>query len=277
MKLAAAVRAAAPQAPAVALESLADVDPAIPALATAARAARLIGQCAHESIGFTRVTESLYYTTPERLMAVWPSRFRSLAAARPFLRNPEGLANSVYGGRMGNTRPDDGWRYRGRGWLQLTGRANYARYGRLLGVDLEGEPDLAIEPSIAWSIAAVYLETRRRAGRTALEWADLGNDEMVTRIVNGGLHGLGDRRQRTAAALMLLEGVLPTLRRGAEGAAVERLQGLLAAAGFAVGALDGDFGPKTEAAVRAFQRHAGLVADGIAGEKTWAALEALMP
>jgi len=272
MNLKAAVRAAAPGAPSRAAEALATIDPATPALATPQRAAHLIGQCAHESMGFTRAAESLYFTTPERLMAVWPRRFALLTAARGFTRDPERLANHVYGGRMGNTRSGDGYRYRGRGYLQLTGRSNYRRFGARIGIDLEAGPERAAEPEIAWLIAASYLATRSRSGKTALEWADANNVEMVTRIVNGGLHGLADRHQRTAAALSALAGMGLTLRRGDEGPEVLLLQRALAVQGLSPGALDGDFGPGTEAALIAFQRQTGLAPDGLAGPDVRSAL-----
>ncbi|HUF86458.1 MAG TPA: peptidoglycan-binding protein [Thermohalobaculum sp.] len=275
MHLDAAVTAAAPGAPAGAAGALAALDPDTPALATRLRVAHLIGQCAHESLGFTRTVESLHYTTPERLMAVWPGRFAAARDAAACVANPQVLANRVYGGRMGNIEADDGWRYRGRGWLQLTGRANYRRFGRLLGLDLEAEPGRAAEPGAAWRIAALYLATRRRNGRTALEWADSDNPEMVTRIVNGGLHGLADRRARTAAALAALTALTRgprRVRRGDAGAEVLLLQQALARQGFSPGALDGAFGPLTEAALAAFQRAAGLAPDGIAGIETLAAL-----
>jgi predicted chitinase len=268
MDLKAAVQAAAPGAPPAAAGALADLDPETPALATPLRAAHLIGQCAHESLGFTHAVEVLHYSTPERLMAVWPARFPTRAAAMPFVGAPEALAEAVYGGRLGNSRPGDGWRYRGRGWLMLTGRANYRRFGARLGLGLEAEPERAAEPAAAWRIAALYLASRRRAGRTGLEWADAGNVEMVTRIVNGGLHGLADRQARTAAALAVLAGAPHSLRRGDSGPGVLLLQQALARQGFAPGALDGAFGPRTQAALAAFQRAAGLAADGIAGPET---------
>lgn len=98
------------------------------------------------------VTENLNYASAARIRAVWPSRFPTEASAKPFVRNPQGLANKVYGGRMGNVGVDDGWRYRGRGFSQLTGRDNYARAGRKLLADLERNPDLASSPKIAAQI-----------------------------------------------------------------------------------------------------------------------------
>lgn len=163
------------------------------------RLAHMIGQCAHESMGFQFMQERLSYSA-KRLMQVWPRRYPTLAIANQFARNPEKLANHTYGGRMGNTRPGDGYRYRGRGWLQLTGRKNYRARGRALGIDLEGKPKLAIKPGIRWLIAASYLAARQRGGKTAVQWADEGEIRNVTLIVNGGLHGLADREARTSRA-----------------------------------------------------------------------------
>jgi putative chitinase len=83
-----------------------------------------LGQVLHESSKLERVEEALYYTTPGRLMKIWDTRFKSLADEVPYLRNPEALANKVYGGRMGNVNPGDGWRNRGSGLIQITGADN---------------------------------------------------------------------------------------------------------------------------------------------------------
>lgn len=280
MDLKAAIRAAAPDAPPSAIEGLEGVRTAVEsigALGSELRAAHLIGQCAHESLRFTRVAESLFFTTASRIRAVWPTRFRSDSHAEAFVRAPEKLANHVYGGRLGNASPGDGFRYRGRGYIQLTGKSNYRIFGDRLGIDLVAQPGKAEEPSSAWLIAAAYLSSRRRSGRTALEWADLNDVETVTRIINGGIHGLDDRRHRTARALAALRGDLirPTLRRGDQGDAVLLLQRALAGKGIALGAIDGDFGPRTESGVREFQRAHGLDADGVVRDDTWAALEPL--
>lgn len=94
--------------------------------------------------------ENLTYTSAARIRAVWPSRFPSLESAKPFVRNPKGLANKVYNGRMGN-RPgsDDGYSFRGRGLPHLTGRANYAKASAALGIDLVTHPERALELPIA--------------------------------------------------------------------------------------------------------------------------------
>jgi len=269
-----AIRAAASDAPVIAASSLFEVvsDDKLIAMNNY-RLAHLIGQCAHESSGFVVTSENLFYTTPERLCAIWSKRFHTVEFASRFTRNPERLANHVYGGRMGNTRDGDGYRYRGRGYLQLTGRRNYQRFGEAIGVDIEAEPGRAAEPEIAWRIAISYMNTRRRKGKSCFEWADLDNCELVTLAINGGFHGLSDRRLRTGGALAALTGRSQPLRRGHASYLVAALQSALARSGQLVGAIDGDFGPATELAVRAFQRSAGLDDDGVAGEMTMRALK----
>lgn len=151
-----------------------------------------LGQILHESAGLTVMVENLNYTA-ERLMEVWPQRFPTLASALPFARNPEALANWVYGGRMGNTAPGDGWRYRGRSPIQITGRDNYRRVGELMGQDLEELPELLEQPRFAIEATIAWWEDR-------IPDAMLGDPERVTRRVNGGLVGLVHREQLTALA-----------------------------------------------------------------------------
>lgn len=279
MDLRAGVRAAASDAPEsaiVGLEAVRDRMATMGALETELRMAHLIGQCAHESLRFTVVSESLFYTTADRAFAIFPRHFRNINHAGEFLRDSEKMANHVYANRNGNgpSESGDGFRFRGRGYLQLTGRANYTVFGNRLGIDLVEKPELAEAPETAWLIAGSFLATRGRAGRLAFDWADRNNVEMVTRIVNGGTHGLADRRLRTARALEGLGGEAPrpTLRLDDVGEAVVILQRALAASGHALGALDGHFGEKTLAAVIAFQSAEGLGPDGVVGSKTWAAL-----
>jgi len=177
-------------------EALARNWPRIAALAgltTPARAAHFLAQVLHESAGLTAFEENLSYSA-ERICAVWPSRFRTLAEAAACARNPRALANRVYGGRMGNSHPDDGWRFRGKGPIQLTGRGYYRTIGRLIGVDLEADPRLVLRPDIGWLAAAAVWADKRCNGP-----ADLDDLEGVTRRINGGLNGLADRRRRLAA------------------------------------------------------------------------------
>ena len=151
-----------------------------------------LGQVLHESEDLTAFSENLNYSA-ERLVQVWPARFPTLADARPYARNPEALANRVYCGRMGNTEPGDGWRYRGRGPIQLTGRANYAFVGDLMGQDLINLPELMEQPYYALEATIHWWENR-------IPDSMLGDPEKITKRVNGGLIGLADRELLTGLA-----------------------------------------------------------------------------
>lgn len=208
-----------------------------------------------------------------------------------------------YEGRqdLGNTQKGDGPRYKGRGLLQLTGRANYADYGKALGVDLVNNPTLAAQPALSLKIACEYWKRHDINAD-----CDRDDAQAVTRKVNGGLNGLSDRiafTQKAKTAVARLQAVQlsgaasggaaapgaasggaaaagaatgqtrPVLARGSQGDAVVQLQNLLRDENFAV-AVDGDFGPGTEVAATRFQSENGLTADGIVGPQTWAALDA---
>lgn len=154
--------------------------------------AMFMAQVSVESNGFRRLRENLNYSAP-RLRQVFPRRVTSDADARALVAGGhDAIAERIYGGRrdLGNLQPGDGARYIGRGYMQLTGRANYAAAGAALGMDLEGHPELAEEPGNATRIAIWYWTTRvPRAS------AQLGAVEPVTRAVNGGTHGLPERRR----------------------------------------------------------------------------------
>jgi putative chitinase len=152
------------------------------------RAVHFFAQALHETGGLKILTENLNYSA-ERLMVVWPNRFADRSQAEPFAHNPRALANRVYGNRMGNTGPDDGWRYIGRGLLQLTGRNNYTRVGRELGLDLVNNPNLAEESEHLLEIACAEW---RLLGCNSL--ADTDSLARVTLAINGGLTGIASRR-----------------------------------------------------------------------------------
>ena len=120
-----------------------------------------LAQLGHESGGLTVVSENLNYRA-ERLVKVWPSRFASIDDALHCAGNPEKLANTVYSGRMGNGPPasGDGWRYRGRGYIQITGHDAYDNVGRLAGLGLVDEPDLAAQPANALLTACAFWERK---------------------------------------------------------------------------------------------------------------------
>ena len=165
------------------------------------RGAHLLGQCAHESAGFTRTTEGLYYSTPERIMAVWPSRFPTVESAEPYAKNPSKLANNVYSNRMGNgdEASGDGSLFAGRGFLQLTGKFSYRKFASDMGLpDVMTDPDL-VASEYAMETAIWFFEQNG-----LFEMADAGvSDPMIKKIskrVNGGFHGLSDRAEKTFEA-----------------------------------------------------------------------------
>jgi len=162
---------------------------------TPKRGAHLLGQAAHESGNFLLSEENLNYS-PEAICRVWPSRFKTLADAMPYARNPEALAEKVYNGRMGNDKPGDGAKFAGRGFIQLTGKANVRAFAQDIGRDdLVKDPE-PIGTELAMESAIWFFE---KNGLFVM--ADEGvNDEVITKItkrVNGGTHGLADRIDKT--------------------------------------------------------------------------------
>ena len=153
-----------------------------------------LGQLLHESGMLEHLEENLRYVTPGGLMRTWPTRFKSPADELPFLRNPEGLANKVYGGRMGNVRPGDGWRYRGSGLIQITGAHNHLQVQALTGIPVYENPELLRRPT-AESL------------RVAIAWWEhnipdgiMGDTKRVSKRVNGGTVGLAHRVHATNKA-----------------------------------------------------------------------------
>ena len=167
---------------------------------TPKRQAGFIGQCQHESGNFKTLEENLHYSAAS-LMRVWPSRFPDQATADQYANNPEKIANKVYAGRMGNTEDGDGFKYRGRGVLQLTGKDSYIFCGQALKLDLMDNPDLLLEPMNAMLSAGWFWNKR---GLNAA--ADVSGWEEVTRKINGGVLGLDDRIAKITKALQILEG-----------------------------------------------------------------------
>jgi putative chitinase len=165
---------------------------------TPERQAAFIGQCAHESGNFKTLQENLNYSA-KGLHATWPSRFASEADAQPFHRNPEKIANKVYSGRMGNTNEGDGWKYRGRGLIQLTGKDNYRLASDALGVDFVADPDLVLTRPYA-ALTAAWFWNKRGLNKEA----DAKDYVTMTKKINGGTIGLDDRIKHTNQALALL-------------------------------------------------------------------------
>ncbi|MFL5257486.1 MAG: glycoside hydrolase family 19 protein [Rhodopila sp.] len=170
-------------------------------ITTPRRLAAFVGQCALESAGFHALEESLGYSAL-RLCQVWPARFPTLAAAQPFAFQPEALANQVYANRMGNggAASGDGWRFRGRGLIQLTGRSAYQRFAASCGQSLDAAVAAASTPAGA-AQTAVWFWTVNGLNALADAWA---LDRITLRIncatqaeperaalCNTALHALG--------------------------------------------------------------------------------------
>lgn len=175
---------------------------------TPERIAAFIAQTAHESGGYTVLTENLNYKAAT-LAACWPNRFAVLGADKKPIKDngklvptavansiagkPELIANMVYSSRMGNgpAESGEGWKYRGRGLKQLTGKDNYTRCGQALGVDFVGNPDLLLEPLYAARSAGWFWKSNNLS-----KFADVEDLEGMTKKINGGLIGIADRKAR---------------------------------------------------------------------------------
>jgi putative chitinase len=167
---------------------------------TPKRQAAFIGQCGHESASFKVLEENLNYSA-KGLVATWPSRFQNIEFASEYERKPERIANKVYGGRadLGNTEDGDGWKFHGRGLIQLTGRSNYTVCGLALGKPFAEHPELILEPENACLSAGWFWNKR---GLNSL--ADNEDWTTITKRINGGTIGLQDRIDRTHKAMDIL-------------------------------------------------------------------------
>ena len=157
---------------------------------TPKRVAMFLAQLAHETGHLTRFEENLSYSA-ERLTKVWPKRFPTLASTQGYARNPEALAEKVYGGRMGNTAPGDGWLYRGRGGFQLTGKSMYQAAEDGLGMSLTG-PDAK---RVADAEAAMWTACWYWYSKGCNDLADADDFEQTTQVINGGQIGAEERQE----------------------------------------------------------------------------------
>lgn len=157
--------------------------------------AAFLTQLSVESTRLTMLEGNLEYSA-ERLVAIWPARFKSVADALLFANNSEALVNNVYAGRMGNSEPEDGYKCRGRGFIQLTGKANYQAFARAAGVDVVANPDLLLEPGLAAESAAWFWQS---TGYNEL--ADARSYIRISKRINGGTHALNKRIALTNTAL----------------------------------------------------------------------------
>ena len=165
-------------------------------ISTPKRQAAFIGQCQHESGNFKTLQENLNYSA-EGLMKTWPSRFPTKEIADQYARQPAKIAGKVYNGRMGNTSEEEAAKYLGRGLIQLTGKENYGNCGSGIGVDLLSNPDLLITPEYA-ALSAGWFWNKKNLN------ALVDDVETMTKRINGGLHGLDDRKAKIIKAFSIL-------------------------------------------------------------------------
>lgn len=245
-------------------------------ITTVNRIASFMAQTAHESQDFRVLEENLNYSA-ERLVQVFPRYFgKGKNNPADFARNPEKLANLVYmdvnrskSGALGNTQAGDGWRFRGGGIKQLTGRSNFTRFGQSIGMTAEEAADYVRTKKGAFESACWFWKTNGLA-----KFADADDIDGMSRKVNGGNIGIEDRRARYNRAKTILNSISnaptpvnpqitdavttkpqtpsvvtpTTLQRGSTGESVRRVQRALKIA------VDGVYGITTEAAVRSWQR-----------------------
>ena len=246
------------------------------------RIAGFMAQCAHESRDFTALEENLNYSESS-LNRVFGRYFGTgKRNAKEYARNPEKIANYVYQdefrskrGALGNTNPGDGWRFRGRGIKQLTGRNNYSAFAKTVRMTAEEAAEYVATKQGAFESACWFWKTNNIAS-----YADKGDIVGMSKKINGGTIGLDDRKRRWNTALAILNGNVSTtakrsnvktstndiLKKGSKGPEVVKMQKALGIKA------DGDFGLGTKIAVKNFQKKNRLTADGIAGPSTLAKL-----
>lgn len=169
---------------------------------TPQRIAAFVAQCAHESGGFVFLTENLNYKA-ESLTKIFGKYFPDMSTAKAYEKKPEKIANRIYANRMGNgdEASGDGWRYRGRGLIQLTGKTNYTWFAASLEISPEEAAEYTQTFEGAAQSACWFWETNKLN-----QWADTGDILTMTKRINGGTIGLEDRKKHYAHALHVLGG-----------------------------------------------------------------------
>jgi putative chitinase len=167
---------------------------------TPVRQAMFLSQLAHESGNFRFVVENLNYSA-DALRRVFGKYFPTEALANEYARQPERIANRVYASRMGNgdEASGDGWKYRGRGLIQLTGKNNYASFSMQSDNNALVEPELVAQPELAVDSAGWFWTTNRLN-----QLSDTGDVKAVTRRINGGFNGLADREAKYNKLIVML-------------------------------------------------------------------------
>lgn len=232
--------------------------------------ADILAQVSEETGGGTATEENLNYTA-QRLCAVWPSLFPSLAAAMPYAHNPKALADKAYGGRGGNVPgTDDGWNFRGRGAMQTTFRNNYAMTAKITSLDCLNNPDLVCDPAHFLECACAFW---KNANLNPI--ADAGNFNLETLRLNGGYTNLALREQWRSIWREELGAASPAAPGASAVGSMAWVQGKLNATGASPQLIvDGVSGEATKNSIMKFQAAQHLAVDGIIGSATIDALAA---
>lgn len=169
-------------------------------ITTVERVAGFLAQCGHESADFTVLKENLNYSA-DGLHKVFPKRFPTLESAQPYHRNPEKIANKIYCDRMGNgpESSGDGYKYRGRGAIQLTGKDNYSRFAQSIGMSLDEVVTYCEDVKGAIESACWFWSTHKLN-----DYADKNDIVGMTKVINGGTIGLEDRKNHFEHNLVTL-------------------------------------------------------------------------
>ena len=178
---------------------------------SALRISHFLGQLTHESGDFSIKTESLYYTTPQRIVDVWPSRFNLDGSngkknANNYIKNEEKLASAVYEGRMGNIKANDGFIFRGAGFLQLTGKDAFVGYSKYINKDIEETANL-IRTNDSYALDCALWEYCINMKLNKIADTGMSDDiiKKITRVINGGYIGLEDRIKKVNKFYALLK------------------------------------------------------------------------
>ncbi|MES0071946.1 hypothetical protein [Mesorhizobium sp. M0058] len=240
-----------------------------------------------ETGGMRLLEENLSYSA-KRMTEVWPKRFPTIAAAKPYANNPAMLAEKVYGGRLGNKKPGDGWAFRGSGILQTTGRDNFEEVENDTGVPVVSQPDLLRTFPGALKAATIFWKNRNINSR-----ADRNDTTGVCKAVNGGTTGLADQRAWLAKAekvwpdskaLGLLSAPaaaadpIPVVPDPPTKETIQAVQNRLRELGYNPGDSDGKMGPLTRGSILSFKNDAdGLTPNDTIDEAFLTALATASP
>lgn len=223
---------------------------------TPERLAAFIAQLSYESSGLTDLEENSNYR-PERALQVFGKRISGLEHAKLLCAEPRLLFNQVYNGRMGNRKgTDDGWNYRGMGLIMTTGSNNYKALQEYTGVNFHEKPERLLKFENAFYAAIYYFKTRRGEGKNLFQLADNNRFRLISRLVNGGRHGISKRLKLTQKVLgTFTNNTSPSIHKLSSKSSrgdIKEAQYILKELGYYKYRVDGFWGPGTSLACQTF-------------------------